>query len=245
MNRRARYIISLLLVSLTFVMMISIEPIGAPGDYIVKWLGLKAWSLDQSGFHVTLIYFGIPFFMSLRFLRKHRRELSISGLKTFILVIVLISGMSYTIVEIAEFTKARSEGLLVIGYDREESTYEIELTPDYTKFDIQVKVTNYGNDTKYFTLAIDSELRRYQDKNPIRFMNKTGEEAEFKLEGKSTEVFRLTSEEFELKNCELGKGIGHSSRSGEIQELILGSPDGEVVKLIPVGYFGLVIEVAK
>jgi len=245
MNKNAKFGLCLLFVSFTFILMVSVEPVGAPGDYVLEWLGLKAWSSDRSGFHLTILYFGIPFVIGLKLLGRYRRELRISGFKTFMLSIVLITCMNFAVVEVAEYIKSSSEGLLVLGYDRENSTYEIEQTPQSTKFDIRVKVTNYSNEPKSFSLAIDSSLRRFENKKPLRVMNEKGEEAIFELAGKKTNTFVITSENFELENNVLEKGVSHSSRSAEIQELILESPDGEVVKLVADGYFGVVIEVVR
>jgi len=245
MSDKIKYKILILVISVTLLMMVSIEPIGAPGDYLLESIGLKSWSSEHSGFHLAIIYFGVPFILGLNLLGHYRKKLRISGWKTFLYSIIIISCLKYSIIEIAEYSKGKSEGLLTIGFDSNESTYRIEKNQQYTKFNIQVKMTNYSSEKRIFKIAIDSRFRREENQDALHFVDSNGEDAIFVLEGKETRFIDISSENYSIVNEELDESVNSMHSSGDVQELILESLEGDKVKITSEGFFGVVVEVVR
>lgn len=62
---KVKGILSLIFMTLSFFMMMDTKYNKALGDYVVESIGLKSWSAIDTGFHLTIIYFGILFLIGI------------------------------------------------------------------------------------------------------------------------------------------------------------------------------------
>lgn len=68
---KVKGVLSVFFMSLFFYMMITTKYTRALGDYILEYAGLKSWTGNNSGTHLTVIYFGILFIISLIFVKRY------------------------------------------------------------------------------------------------------------------------------------------------------------------------------
>ncbi len=65
MTIKTKSALSILFMSVSFFMMITTRYTHALGDYILELIGLPSWTGDHTGFHLTIIYFGVLFIIGL------------------------------------------------------------------------------------------------------------------------------------------------------------------------------------
>lgn len=71
MSNKLKGVFSIFFMTITSYMMITTNYTHALGDYVLQFFGLRAWTGDYSGTHLTVFYFGILFFISLFFVEKY------------------------------------------------------------------------------------------------------------------------------------------------------------------------------
>ena len=71
MGDKVKGVLSIFFMAVTFFMMVTTKYTHALGDYILEFIGLKSWTGDYSGTHLTVIYFGVLFIISLFVVGKY------------------------------------------------------------------------------------------------------------------------------------------------------------------------------
>ncbi|WP_099191922.1 hypothetical protein [Tepidibacter mesophilus] len=230
MNNKIKAGILIFLMSITFYMMLTTPYTHALGDYILEFVGLRAWTGDYSGNHLTIIYFGILFMIFLHLVGKYAIDGLNIRIRSVFLIFVALIIIFYSIVGMtAKNIKKNSSGLLAIGYNPANSSMDYRLENNkFVKFTAEFELTNYSDEKKTFYLSIDSSFDREDGIEYISFYTFDGELAVFELEGNETKSFLLSLDNY---NVTWDKNLENASGGGTVQELILTSDKGHKVRL--------------
>lgn len=92
MSNKIKGGVAIFLMSLLFYMMITTKYTYALGDYILEFIGVKSWTGNYSGFHLTIVYFGVPFIISLFIVEKYAVDLlNLRRTRVFLIFIALMT----------------------------------------------------------------------------------------------------------------------------------------------------------
>lgn len=220
MTVKNKFYISLFFLALTFYMMIDTTYHRALGDYVLELFGLKSWTGIHGGFHLTLLYFGVLFFISLYFYRKYSEEIeNISSFKKFITFALLVTSMALISTFTAKFIKSQSEGIKAIAYVSENNTMEYRsIDHEIITFHAYFTLENYSDQRQIFHIRIDSPWSRKDNIPPIDIYNLDGEKAVFILEGNEEKSFQINLEDYIIDG---GRKSSKGGFKGVIDELTL------------------------
>lgn len=238
MNDKVKGGLSILFMTVTCYMMVTTKYTRALGDYILEFIGLRSWTGDYSGMHLTVIYFGILFIISLFLVGKY----AIDGLKIrrrsiLLIFIVLMTVFSLVTGMAARSIKSNSAGLLAIGYNASGSSMNYRTQDNkFVEFTAEFQLTNYSNEKKTFYLSIDSPFYREDEIEEISFYTFDGKRANFELEGNETKFFSLTLDSYNVVG---GREFQNGSLSGIIQEIVLTDDVGNKVRLDGENFYGV------
>lgn len=238
MTKKTKSTLSILFMSVSFFMMITTRYTHALGDYVLEFLGLPAWTGDQTGFHLTVIYFGILFVIGLLMVGQYAiRGLNMSKLQVFLIFIGLLTVFWFATETAAKTIKKNSPGLLAIGYNTTDGkmSYRSE-NFEFTEFTAEFELTNYSNEKKTFYITLDNRGYRDEGVDEINFYSIHGEQAKFELEGRQTRTFLLDLENYDVKG---GRKYESGSGNGTIQDIILTDDTGDQVKLNYENFIGI------
>ncbi|MDY0236362.1 MAG: hypothetical protein RBR71_10050 [Gudongella sp.] len=239
MNKKTKAFLSMLFMSLTFYMMIETTYVNAVGDYVIEFIGLKSWTGNYTGTHLTIYYFMPLFIIGIILVKKYAiHDLKIKWKIVIIVFIGLNTIFALSTEAIAKNIKANSEGLLSIGLEQEDSNHmEYEFKDGkYTKFTADIKLTNYSKEDKQFHLVIDNKYLR----NPIRLYNLDGSRAIFKLKGEETKMFSINLDNYLVKDGNINKNdYGNVAGSGDITGVIIFDDRDDEVKIDNNNFFGI------
>jgi len=242
MSNKVKGGLSIFLMSVTFYMMLTTKYTNALGDYLLEFIGLRSWTGDYSGTHLTVIYFGILFMISLFIVKKYAiYDLNISRRKVFIIFVALMIVFSSITGMVARNIKKNSTGLLTIGYNSSGSSMNYKSKDyKYVEFTAEFELTNYSNKKKTFYITIDSPFYREDGIEEITFYTYDGERAVFELLSNETKFFSLSLDDYNVVG---GRVYQNGYGSGTIQEIVLSNDSGNKVKLDSKNFFG--IEISK
>ncbi|WP_425449417.1 hypothetical protein [Dethiothermospora halolimnae] len=220
MSKRFKGSISIFFLATSFFMMFTTEHTRALGDYILEFIGLRSWTGEYIGTHLTIFYFLPLTVLGLFLVNKYAiRGWGIKGRNVLIIFVVLIIGFTSVTNITAKIIKRNSDGLLSIGFDSESSIISFESEDmKYTEFNANIVMTNYGKEERKFYLTIVSPFPDSEKDMLLNVYKKSGERAIFRLKGNETKTFKI-----DLDNYDVGKNIHSSVISGEgsIEEIIL------------------------
>jgi hypothetical protein len=220
---------SILLMSLIFYCMITTKYTHALGDYIVEFVGLNSWTGNYSGFHLTIIYFGIPFIISLLEVERYVVSMNISRIRVFLVFIVLMTIFYLLTGLIVSNIKKNSPGLLSIAFNPENSSINYSTKDkELVEFTDEFELINYSNEKRTFYISIDRYLYRQDGIEAISFYTINGEKAVFQLEGNETKFFSLNLNDYKVVG---GRRFQNGSESGTIEEIVLTDDEGDKVIL--------------
>ena len=80
----------------------------------------------------------------------------------------------------------------------------------YTKFNAEIELVNYGNESKEFYMTINDLDYREDGLNGIDVFTKDGNKAVFELEGNETVVFRINLDEYKILGGRVSQNGGGS-----------------------------------
>lgn len=242
MNNKVKGGLSILLMSVTFYMMITTKYTHALGDYILEFIGLKSWTGDYSGVHLTVIYFGILFMIGLFLVEKYAiAGLNIRRRSVFFIFVALMTVFSLITGMTARNIKKNSSGLLAIGYNSSGSSMNYRSEDNkFVEFTAELELTNYSNEKKTFYLSIDSPFYREDGIEEISFYTLDGKPAIFELESNETKSFSLSLDNYNIVG---GREFQNGSENGIIEEIVLTNHKGNKVRLDSTNFFG--IELSK
>jgi len=239
MNKKIKAYLSVLLMSLSFYMMIETPYISAMGDYVLEFIGLKSWTGNNTGTHLTIFYFTPLIIIGVILVKKYairdlkiKRKIVIIAFIGLNIIFLLSTGL------MAKSIKASSKGLLAIGIDQKYDNYmEYEFNDGrYVKFKADIKLTNYSKEDKQFYLMINNNY----GKSHIGIYNLDGSKAIFKLKGKETKVLSINLDDYLAKDNSLNEnGYRNVGGSGHITGIIVFDNKGDKVKIGNNNFFGI------
>lgn len=224
--------------SISLFMMKTTTYIRALGDYVLEFFGLKSWSGNNyMGMHWTVIYFGILTITLLAVVSRFvAEEWKIKKRWVFLLVIVFISLFSFITDTAVIKLKKNSDGLRTISFNLEKSKMEYESRDmKYTKFNGEIEMTNYGNESKQFYMTINDFRYEKEGFNGIDVLTKEGNRARFELEGNETRGFRINLDECKISG---GRVSENGGGSGPIKDIILTDENNNKIRLDKNNFFG-------
>lgn len=220
---------SILLMSLIFYCMITTKYTHALGDYIVEFVGLNSWTGDYSGVHLTIIYFAIPFIISLLEVERYVISMNISRIHVFLVFIVLMTIFYLLTGLIVSNIKKNSPGLLSIAFNPENSSINYSTKDkEIVEFTAEFELINYSNEKRTFYISIDRPSYRQDGIEAISFYTINGEKAVFQLEGNETKIFSLNLNDYKVVG---GRKFQNGSESGTVEEIVLTDDEGDKVTL--------------
>lgn len=227
----------ILLLSLSFFMMISVGNIHALGDYLLEYIGLKSWSGEYSGLHLTVLYFGALTIIVLFLVQRHVIEkLGIRWRYVFLSVVMLLTIFTITTNLTVEVIKRSSEGLLAVGFDNHDSQISYRINEgEYTEFNAKISLKNYAKDTKEFFLTIVSPFQDGRHEDFMIFML-AGEPAIFQLASNQTKLLNINLDAYDISG---GIKATNATGSGSVRAIILTDMQGNSIRLDSNNYFGI------
>lgn len=238
MTNKVKGVLSIFFMSITCYMMITTRYTHALGDYMLEFIGLKSWTGDYSGTHLTVIYFGILFIIGLFLVEKYALGvLNMRGINVFIIFVVLMIMFSSITGLTARNIKKNSSGLLAIGYNPRGSSLNcMSSDGNFIEFTAEFELTNYSNQKKTFHVIIDNPFYKEDGIEEIGFYTFDGKRAIFELDRKETKAFSLSLDDYNV----VGEGgFQNGSGSGVISEIVLTNDKGNQVRLEGNIFFGL------
>ena len=221
---------SIIFMAATFFMMVTTKYSHALGDYVLEFIGLRSWTGDYSGTHLTVIYFGILFIISLFLVRKYAvNQLRIGRISVLLIFILLMTIFTSMTGLVARNIKSNSEGLLAIGYNTDDSNMKFQSRDNkFVEFSAEFELTNYSSEKKTFHLSIDSPYYREEGVEEIEFYTLDGKLAFFEIGGNETKLFQLDLDEYNITG---GRQFQNGSGGGIIQEILLFDDKGDTIRL--------------
>jgi hypothetical protein len=230
---------SIFFLSISFYMMITTRYIHALGDYVLEFIGLKSWTAEYSGTHLTVFYFSVLAILGLFLVRKYAMEgLGIRTrnlLFSFIAFITIFSFVTnITVINVKKY----SDGLLSVGLNSKNSRMEYKSeSMEYTEFNAQIEMKNYGNVSKEFYLTIGNPFYKEEGTEHIDIFTKYGDKAAFRLNGNETKTFEINLDEYMIK----GGSLLLNGGSGRVEEIFLTDVQGNAIRLDSNNFLGIEI----
>lgn len=214
----------------SFILMFNTKYLRAPGDYLLEFMGFKSWTGGLSGTHLTVIYFGIIFFICLFLIEKYLINQSKLKWRRVISILVLsIALYVSTVGTIVQIVMRNSDTLTSIEYISDSGRLNFSKDDgEYTRFNTVFELSNKSRDSRVFFVDLHSSWRRQDGQSSIKILDKNGNRAVFELKGDESKLFDLDESEFILKDDE---DFGSYSTSGILDEIILTDPSGYSVLL--------------
>lgn len=230
MNYKGKKIMLIGMMVSSFLLMFDTKYLRAPGDYVLEFLGLRSWTGEFSGTHLTVFYFGIVFFLSLFLIEKYLiNESKMKWGRVIIILIFSIAIYTSTVGTIVQIIMRNSDTLTSIEYQSEVGQLSFdEDDGEYTRFDVIFKLHNMSKDKRTFYVDFDSSWRREDGESSIKVLNKNGKRAVFELAGEASEIFELDENEYILIDDDQE---GNYSSSGVLDEIILTDLEGYSIVL--------------
>lgn len=237
-SKKVKGIIAILFLAMSFFMMKETEYTHALGDYLLEYIGVRPWTGEFRGMHLTFIYFGILTIVLLVIVLDFSAEkCGIRKRWVLLLVIVFINMFSFTTNAIAKNIKKNSNGLLTIGFNSKNSKIEYQSKDmKYTEFNAEIEMVNYGNESKEFYITLvapDYEKEGFED---IDISTKDGNKAVFELDGNETRTFNINLDEYAISGGRLAKNGGGKCT---IQDIILTDENDNKIRLDENNFFGV------
>ncbi|HYE10779.1 MAG TPA: hypothetical protein VEF53_11420 [Patescibacteria group bacterium] len=238
MKNKVKGGLSIFFMSITAYMMITTKYTHALGDYILEFIGLRPWTGDYSGTHLTILYFGILFIIGLFLVKKYAVEdLNMRRKSIFIIFVAFMILFSSITGMTVRNIKKDSSGLLAIGYNAGSGrmNYKAE-DKKFVEFKAEFELTNYSNEKRTFYIIIDNPFYREDGVDEINFYTFDGKQAIFELEGKEKKSFLLSLDNYHVAG---GREFQSGSGNGTIQKIVLMNDNGNKVRLESNNFFGI------
>lgn len=221
-------------------MMLKTRYTRALGDYVLEFSGLKSWTNEYSGIHLTIFYFGTLTILGLYLVRKYVViKLGIRRRNVILLFIAFITIFSFVTNITVVNMKKHSDGLKSVGFNSKNSRIEFQSREmEYTDFNAEIHMINYGDQGKEFYLTIVSPFHRRDGIMHIDIFTKDGNRAVFKLNSNETKIFRINLNEYKICG---GNFLLNGGGNGIIQEVILTDTKGNSIRLNDDNFFGVEI----
>lgn len=238
-SKKVKGVMAILFLSISFYMMLSTPYTHALGDYVLEFIGVKSWTGEYSGTHLTIFYFWPLTLLGLFFVGKYAvYGWGIRKRKILLIFIIFIAIFTSANNAIVRTIKNNSNGLLSIGFNSKTSNMNFKAHGlGYTQFNAEIDMTNYGDSIKEFYLTINSPFYSEEGREKFDIFTKEGNRAIFTLNGNETKLFKINLDQYKIIG---GKDIVEGS-GGIIQEVILTDLSGNSVRLEDNNFFGVEI----
>lgn len=238
MNKKAKVYLSVFVMSLMFFMIIDTRYARPIGDYIIEFMGLRSWTGNQTGLHLSAIYFGVLFIVSILFVRRFAMsELNLNWKRIFVYLIGLNILFTFATGTIVKNIKANSKGLLAIGIEKKSNlSYEFD-GETYIQFDGEITLKNYSDEEQHFYLMIDDR----EGIGSAELYNSYEHDSFFSLKGNEEKTFFITLDHVKVENIDF-PDYDWASGTGGIDRLVLTNENGEVVRLEENDFLGETIK---
>jgi len=232
--------LAILLMTVSFLMMVELNRVNCLGDYVLEYLNINPWSGDYVGTHLTVVYFGLLFLLSIWGVKKYAIEgMNYSKRTILISFVALVTGFVMCTQLSVDIIKANLDDLRAIGYHSETSVLQysykdgelVELVAVFT-------LENYSNENKEFNISLDSPWYRKDDNSEIQILDDQENKASFKLHPKEKRTFIVSNKDYSIKG---GESFNNGGTSGSISELILSNEDEERILLSDKNFFGILL----
>ncbi len=240
MQSRTKAILSIFVFSLTIFMMMTTKYLDALGDYLLRGIGLKAWTGDSSGFHLTILFFAVAALIANYFVMRFAvDEYGMRGRRVFLLTAIFLTCFTILTNTTALGIKGNYEDLRTIGYDpNSRISFNADTDMKITSFEADLQLTNYAKASRAFYLTLvfpdHGESKMYH-----RILTKENEPFLFVLGGKESRSFTINLEGFNVK-YESASGIdGSTGGHGNIPSVILTDEKGKTIELNRKDFFGI------
>lgn len=235
MIKKIKGFLSIFFMSLAFFMMVDTRYVRPLGDYVVEFIGLSSWTGDQTGLHLSVIYFAIIFIGLILLVQKYAiKDLAIQARTVFIYFIGLNLLFTLMISGVVRTIKGNSEGLLAIGIEQKSDlTYEFN-GKRYIQYDLDITLKNYSDIEQTFYLTVDE--RDGMGSAQLKSLD-TADEL-FHLSGNEQRRFFLTAEHVVFEAVDL-PDYDWANGTGRIDRLILSNERGEKVQLEDRDFLGI------
>ena len=231
MSLKWKACLSIFIFALSFFMLIETKYLPPLGDLVLERIGIQAWSNGDTGFHLTVLYFGLVALISYISLKVFAQALKMKGITIFIIFIVLVTSFSYITSATAQYLKSQSDGLYAIALVRNDEANRAHYeTRDFkvTDFEIDLTLKNYGKNEVTFFIEFEPFIFDEEPVQNLKIVNKDGSKAEFILEPGKTHRFVITGDLYQLTG---GMRSEHGSYGLSVNEVILSNNQGEVILL--------------
>lgn len=237
MKHRIITIATITFMSVLFFLILDTKHIPPVGALLLESLGLKAWSDGDTGFNLTLIYFGVPFLIAYLELRKqiviHKRFRPLSA---FVIFLVCVTMLNMATGYIVQRMKSGMDDLYTIAYIDESGSIKMDYYDrKLITLHIEFALKNYDDTAHTFSVSLNSKWFEQDRVAPLKILNKDGSTALFTLEAGEKKLFVIDHENYDIEGGVIGENFGYTSF---IEEIILSGDGVETVKLTHKSIFG-------
>lgn len=237
MKQRIISIVLIIFMSVLFFLILDTKHIPPVGALMLESFGLKAWSGGDTGFNLTLIYFGVPFLIAYIELRRQIViQKRFKPLTAFIIFLVCVTVMNTATGFIVQRMKSGMDDLYTIAYIDESGNIKLDYQDQKLKtLHIEFALKNYDDIAHTFSVSLNSEWFEADRVAPIKILNKEGSDAMFTLQAGEEKLFVIDRENYDIEGGVIGENFGYTSF---IEEIILSGDGVEAVKLTHKSIFG-------
>lgn len=217
----------IIVLAIIFYLMLSTPHSRALGDIVLELIGLKAWTDGYNGMHLTVIYFGIIFFIVYMLYKRITIDESNKKIKHKLLLFicsVTILYLSHS--AIVHMMMQNADGLSSIAITSSGNSYQYTIVNgELEEFECEFSLTNYSREAKHFSVAgYINNITKFE------IYNKQGELAKFYLHSKGSSIYKINNDNFEIKVNSIDMQQ-YSGGSGIIDSLILIDDNGNSTKI--------------
>ncbi len=232
--------LSIIFMSIIFFLEVETKHVPALGDYILDFFGIISLSEARSGVHLSVVYFGVLFLISIVLVAKYAiNRLSMNRKTVFVIFIVLVISFSFITDATAQHIKRTSDGLLAIGYNSNQSMIECELKDqEIIDFEATFTLINYGKKKIDFFVSLDHPVFKEENVKRIEIFTQDGAHASFSLGAGESREFNINLEKYKISGG-LRTGVGYYKTN--VSEIVLSSSNGKVIMLSNDNFFGTVL----
>ncbi len=232
--------LAIVLMSISFFLMLDLNHVNCVGDYILEFFNISSWTGDNAGTHLTVLYFGVVFLLSILMVKTYAfNRMKFTKQTVLISFIALVSVFVVSTNLSVKIIKANSKGLLAIGYHNDLSVLQYDYqNDDLTDFVAVFTLENYNDEYKEFYVSIDSPWYRKEDTDKVQILDCNENKAIFELYPMEKRTFILSLKDYRIEG---GRDFVNGGTSASISEMVLSNDRGESILLSNENFFGIVI----
>ena len=216
--------------SVLFFMIIDTKYLPPLGGMLLESVGLKAWSGGDTGLHLTLIYFGIPFLIAYLELRRHHViHKDFRKLNAFVLFIACVTLLNIGTSFVVQKMKSNMDGLYTIAYIDETGSLKFSYSEQkLNDLHIEFALKNYDDEDHSFNVNLNSKWFEQDRVKPIKILNRDGTLATFTIKAGESKLFVIDQSNYTIEGGYIGDNMGYGSF---VEDIILSGEGYDTVIL--------------